>query len=170
MPDEICCNCGSAQDLNMVMTDMRATLYVFPIGGVEWRAKASLPYCPGCKVTAGMRTLGIAGMVVWWLIFWFAGFCATMGLLMFGKVDINAGHAQLLALGLAISFAVGMTLWFRRKPKGERTCNYQPVRYRGVNQHAFGRGQPGSIWHFSNPAYASLVQRAVQHYRDARTT
>lgn len=61
------------------------------------------------------------------------------------------------ALGIAIGMVVLMTMWFRRKPRGKRTSNYQPVRFLGGSSSLFGKNSPGTTWAFSNAEYAALV-------------
>ncbi len=159
-PADLCCNCGGIDDLRLTALDVRYTIYLLA-GGAEQRATANVPFCPGCAPTAHRRTLGRAAKVVWWLMWWFASLCAVMFSLMALRAGLTPPLFGLIALGLAVVTAVGLSRWFGRAPTGARTSNYQPLRYHGLAPNLYGPGQPGTVWSFSNTRFAERVSQVV---------
>ncbi len=152
-PEDICCNCGTRDDVDVINTDVRRTVYLL-VAGFEEKLRVALPFCKSCAITAEMRPPGVAAKVVWWMVWTFFLWCAVMGLCVWMGVRVNPGYFM---LGIALGMVVLMTLWFRRRPRGKRTSNYQPVRFLGGSAKLFGPSSPGTTWAFSNPEYATLV-------------
>lgn len=152
-PTELCCNCGTREGVDLIATDIRRTIYLV-VGGVEEKLRLALPFCKTCEITAEMRPPNTASKVVWWMAWTLFAWCGAMGLMIWTGLRADPGYT---ALGVAVGLVGLMTMWFRRKPRGKRTSNYQPVRFLGGSAKLFGASSPGTSWAFSNAEYAALV-------------
>ena len=114
IPDDMCCNCGCSNDVEIVPTPLRKTRFLL-LGGTELTFTFGFPYCPDCVSTASKHAIGaFSKLLIAFGLFW---------VLIFGVIFLPFDLASFLPgamLPLAVfSVALALTLgYFRlRRPK-----------------------------------------------------
>jgi len=130
-PQNLCCNCGSTKQLQTIEQDTRVTRYFFG-GGSELTFKFPLPFCPNCENSAKKRPGGfVKKVLVFLLISVIFSFVLTIGGM---ALDMRwlVAHFYTISIPLAIAFI--FFFYLRRRPKGDQTSFYQPVRINKLKQ------------------------------------
>jgi hypothetical protein len=122
-------------------------------GGTEWSITFGLPYCDQCRPTAE-RIPPSFGKKFWvWLLWlWIIFLGATIGFIATDTATPENGWA--FFAGCAVLSAAGVFSWYsRRRPVGDQTSFYQPVRVLKLKQKFSGE-TVGIVLGFTNPRFA----------------
>lgn len=157
IPGEICCNCASSDRLESVESVLTLTRY-FGMAGVEYTFRWSLPYCPACRVTATrnpVNRLHIALMIGLGTV---ALFLAAI--LAQSAMDRNllGGHDFWIALVVSTVLVAGF--YAARRPHGQQTSYYQPIRIRKLRQRFASGEVTGIVLGFTNDLYMRRFREA----------
>jgi hypothetical protein len=151
-PQKRCCNCGRTDSLQTINQDTRLTRYFFG-GGSELTFNLPLPFCPACRITAKRRPSSFFKKVLVFLV--------TFGVLVLALTLIAEfvfpnrllpDHIIYLSLGVSVAFT--FMLYFIRKPTGQQTSYYQPVRISRLKQEFVSGTIKKITLYFTNNAYA----------------
>lgn len=151
-PQKRCCNCGKTDFLQTIDQDTRLTRFFFG-GGSELTFKLPLPFCPDCTITAKRRPGSFFKKVLVFLV--------TFGVLVLALTLVGEflflnrllpDHIIFISLGVSAAFT--FTLYFIRKPIGQQTTYYQPVRISGLKQEFVSGAIKKITLYFTNNAYA----------------
>ena len=123
-PKEMCCNCGSTQDIALVETQFKKTRYVLLVG-TELTLTMDLPYCSICKKTAGRFRVSVLNKLLVSLGVFFVLLLAVV----FLPTDQSSIPSSLLAPWVLAVVALLLTFLFYalRRPSPPQTSYYQPV-------------------------------------------
>jgi hypothetical protein len=149
-PGDICCNCGTNENLAVIEQDTRLTRY-FLGGGSEYAFRFRLPFCKSCTPSSKRRP---ATLLRWLLIF---GLAYVISLLAITIIGIGTEAALLMEKGFIISaFAAGLftAAWFlKSKPRQGQSSYYQPVRILKLRQEFLSGKVLGIRFGFTNEKY-----------------
>lgn len=157
-PSEICCNCGSSVNVRPTATDLRR-MPLMGFAGAEIKLTLPFPYCESCAVTARRRRPTALGVIaVSSLLALVLGMCW----LFLGPQLSEESTAYVVApVILALSFAAVIGFYSLRKPAGEQTSYYQPVRLKNTG-HKWPADITGLELAFTNGRYAESFSGANQ--------
>ena len=157
-PSDQCCNCGTKKGISITTTDLRLTRFML-LGGTEISIKSSLPYCNNCSVTAKRQAVGPGSKLLVSCIVFFPllGSLAILPISITSKIPTPI----LLLLYFAIACALVFGFYSLRKPTGNQTSYYQPVRLKKVKQRFSGE-VVGYVLVFTNNEYLQSFNRSNQ--------
>lgn len=154
-PTELCCNCASPDRVDPVDSELKLTRY-FGMGGSEYAFTWPLPYCPECQVTASRNPLNRLHVVlvvgVWTTALFLA---ATIGQMALGR-NLLEGNDFWIALVVSTVLVAGF--YAARRPQGQQTSYYQPVRIRKLRQKFTSGEVTGIVLGFTNRLYMRRFQ------------
>jgi hypothetical protein len=141
----------------MVAQDTRVTRYLIA-GGSEVIFQLPLPFCPGCLKSARRRPGGVFHKL---LVFIVTSFACALGLLM---SDDALGHStfiveHVVAISAVVALTITALIFGLRRPSGNQTSYYQPVRITKLRQTFLAGRIQGIRFAFTNPLYASEFSR-----------
>jgi hypothetical protein len=157
-PMESCCNCGAATDVKPRLTDLRR-MPLMGLAGTEIKLELPFPYCEACAATARRRLPSVIGVIAVSLLIAIAlGMCW----LFFGPQLSEEITTYVVAPVLVcMSFLIVLGFFFLRKPSGEQTSYYQPVKLRATG-HKWPADITGLELAFTNKEYAKAFASANQ--------
>lgn len=151
IPGEICCNCASTDRVSAVESELKLARF-FLMAGVEYTFKWELPYCPGCAPTASrapVNKMHIALMVGLWTV---GLFLAAVLVQTAMDSSFFAGYDFWVALG--VSTLIAGAYYGMRRPSGQQTSYYQPIRICKLRQKFTSGEVTGIVLGFTNPVYS----------------
>ncbi|MDJ0847491.1 MAG: hypothetical protein QNK04_03815 [Myxococcota bacterium] len=160
IPDEICCNCASADRVVPVPSELKLTRFI-GLGGSEYTFRWRLPFCTACRHTAERTPINVlhvvlvAGALTAGLFLMAVGAQIALDRSLFGGSDLW------LALGLSV--LIVCALYGSRRPSGAQTSYYQPVRIRKLRQKFTSGEVTGIVIGFTNATY-------MQRFRERNAT
>lgn len=160
-PTDLCCNCGTTQDLSLVRTEMKQSLHL-GVSGEEYILRFELPYCPQCAGTAKQPKPGAGGCGVAALLACFYGvaFIVVLALTEDGYQAINwvfPFTAVMTAASLWLIFGVVY------RKRGNQTTPWQPVRMGPLKQEFVSGRVEGVSFVFSNAEYRARYEANNQN-------
>jgi hypothetical protein len=155
-PIESCCNCGSANDVQPQVTDLRRMPF-FGLAGAEIKLVLTFPYCPGCVQTARRRrptVLGVTALST--LLALILGMCW-----LFAAPQVSQETTGYVVAPLIILLSLGVVggVYRLRKPSGTQTSVYQPVVLKHTG-HKWPADITGLELAFTNVGYAKKFEEA----------
>lgn len=155
-PADLCCNCGSAENLTPQITDLRRMPFM-GLAGVEVKLPLPFPYCQACSVTSRRKRLGVLGMLA---VFAFSLVVLTMGWLFLGpQLSESLTKYVIGPLAVIISISIVIGIYAFRRPKGRQTSYYQPVILKNTG-HKWPMDITGLELAFTNEVYAQQFSKA----------
>jgi hypothetical protein len=151
-PQEKCCNCGGTDSLKTIDQDTRVTRFFFA-GGSELTFKLPLPFCPACIKSAKRRP---ASLFKKFLVFVVVFGVLVLALTLVGEFvfpnKLSADHIIYISLGVSAVFT--FAFYLSRKPAGQQSSYYQPVRISGLKREFVSGVIKKMTFYFTNIAYA----------------
>lgn len=153
-PMDSCCNCGSANDIQSEVTDLRRMPF-FGLAGAEIKLPLPFPYCPACAKTARRRrptVLGVAALSTLLAMVFGMGW-------LFAAPPVAQETIEYVVAPLVILLSLGVVsgLYWLRRPSGAQTSAYQPVVLKHTG-HKWPADITGLELAFTNAAYAKLFE------------
>jgi hypothetical protein len=150
VPQYFCCNCGEAQDIRPIATQLSVTRFMV-LGGMT--VQLELPYCRRCASSSKREPVG---MMKKWLI---AGLLAvSVGLIaMITPFGSRIGALAFYFTTAAILAAV-FGYYSLQRPRGKQTSYFQPVQLTQVKRQS-GRVLALSL-SFTHARYAQAFATA----------
>jgi hypothetical protein len=158
-PQSRCCNCGTTSGISTQTQDTKVTRY-FMLAGTELTFSLPLPVCSGCSKSLVRRvpTLFHKFLVL-------AAFTAAVFLLLIvalsqisSAVPVLTDHLFISSLG--ISLVLVFLLYWLRRPTGQQTSYYQPVRIRKLDREFVSGAVKKIGFAFTNPLYLKDFSQA----------
>jgi hypothetical protein len=151
VPQYFCCNCGEAQDISPIATQLSVAR--FRVLGSGMTLQLELPYCRRCASTSKREPVGLMKK---WLI---AGLLAmSVGLIaMITPFGSRIGALAFYFTTAAI-LAVVFAYYSLQRPRGKQTSYYQPVQLTQVKRQS-GRVLALSLC-FTHARYAQAFATA----------
>ncbi len=143
-PQDICCNCGTSEGLSKCRT---------PLNGIS----PELPYCIHCDESATRKQRGVIAKILYSIllapVIWFAG-----SVIFPISMTMHIGESFLI-YSLVLAFIAVFGYTGSRKPRGQQTSYYQPVRIKKVRQKLNGKNG-GYAFAFTNKSYEEKFAEA----------
>ena len=157
-PSDICCNCGTTENIKAVQTDLRR-MPLMGFAGAEIKITLPFPYCEVCSKTANRKRPNVLGIAA---ISALIAIIFGMAWLFLGPQTSEETTLYVVAPSLAVlSLALVIGYYTLRKPSASQSSYYQPVQLKNTG-HKWPADITGLELKFSNSQYAQKFAAANQ--------
>ncbi|NRR33974.1 hypothetical protein HSX11_27745 [Oxalobacteraceae bacterium] len=159
-PGDSCCNCDSTASVTSQLTDLRR-MPLWGLAGAEIKVKLPFPYCELCAATANRRRPTALGVIaVSLLLALVLGMCW-----LFAGPQLSEELTEYIVAPFLLIFCFAAVIGFYalKKPSGEQTSYYQPIKLKNTG-HKWPADITGLELAFTNARYAdkfSMVNLAT---------